>query len=326
MITASPSRLPRVVLSSVVRSSYEGESHGGVYLVDPTSGSIEQLLDWNDRTIDWEGRGGDRGLRGIAFHENRMYLAASDEIFSYDRHLAPLGSVRNRYLKHCHEIFVEGGALYATSTGFDSILELDLEKERFVRGYSLRFHPRWRARRMLRLRPRPTFSLFDPNSDDGPVPGDTAHINNVTCRDGTLYVCGTGLGTIWSIRDGSLRRFARVPYGSHNARPFRDGVLLNHTPSDRIVYLSRRGRERTSYPIVHYEKAELENASLPHDKARQAFGRGLAILNEDSFVGGSSPATVTVYRSEPPTVVRSINITKDVRNSVHGLAVWPFDD
>jgi len=33
-----------------------------------------------------------------------------------------------------------------------------------------------------------------------------------------------------------------------------------------------------------------------------------------------------VYRSEPPTVVRSINITKDVRNSVHGLAVWPFDD
>jgi hypothetical protein len=326
MTAASPSRPPRVVLSSVVRSAYEGESHGGVYLVDLTSRSIEQVLDWNDRTIDWEGRGGDRGLRGIAFHGDRMCLAASDEIFFYDRHLSPIGSVRNPYLKHCHEICVAGDSLFATSTGFDSVLELDLVTGRFVRGYSLRFGPRWRARRRLKLRPRPTFTRFDPEAADGPEPGDSAHINNVFCRDDTLYVCGTGLGTIWSVRDGALRRYARVPYGSHNARPFRDGVLLNHTPSDQILQVTRRGRETRRYPIIHYEQAELENASLPRDKARQAFGRGLAVLNDDWFVGGSSPATVTLYRFDPPGVVSSINITKDVRNAVHGLAVWPFDD
>ncbi|MBA3690611.1 MAG: hypothetical protein H0W82_04250 [Actinobacteria bacterium] len=326
MVSPSPSKLPRVVLSSVVRSAYEGESHGGVYLVDLNSGSTEQLLDWNDPSIDWEGRGGDRGLRGIAFHGDRLHLAASDEIFFYDRHLTPLGSIRNPYLKHCHEIFVAGDTLFATSTGFDSVLEMDLTTGRFVRGYTLRFARIWRGRRRLGLRPRPTFSVFDPNGADGPEPGDTAHINNVSYQDATLYLCGTGLGTVWSIRDDRLRRYAHVPYGSHNARPFRGGVLLNHTPSDRIVHVSRRGRELATFPIVRYEPSELKNASLPKDKARQAFGRGLAIVSGDRFVGGSSPATVTLYGVEPPEVIDSINITKDVRNAVHGLAVWPFDD
>ncbi|MEP6476625.1 MAG: hypothetical protein ABJC60_05075 [Actinomycetota bacterium] len=325
MTSATPAKLPRVVLSSVVRSAYEGESHGGVYLVDLSSGSTEQILDWNDPTIDWEGRGGDRGLRGIAFHGDSLILAASDEIFFYDRHLALQGSVRNPYLKHCHEIFVAGDTLYATSTGFDSILELDLTTRRFVRGYTLRFGPLWRGRRRLRLRPRPTFSVFDPDGHDGPEPGDSAHINNVCVQDATVYVCGTGLGTVWAIREGALHRHAHVPYGSHNAQPFHGGVLLNHTPSDRIVHVSRRGRELATFPIVHYEPSELEHASLPQDKARQAFGRGLTILSDDLFVGGSSPATVTAYRFDPPQVIDSINITKDVRNAVHGLAAWPFD-
>ncbi len=219
-----------------------------------------------------------------------------------------------------------GDALYATSTGFDSVLELDLTTGRFVRGYTLRFGRLWRGRRRLRLRPRPTFSAFDPNRRGGPEPGDSAHINNVSFRDATLYLCGTGLGTVWSIHEETLRRYAHVPYGSHNAQPFRGGVLLNHTPSDRILHVSRRGRELASFPIVHYEPSELQNASLPKDKARQAFGRGLTILGDDRFVGGSSPATVTAYRFEPPEIITFTNITKDVRNAVHGLAVWPFDD
>ena len=33
--------------------------------------------------IDWRGRGADRGLRGIAFHDETVYIAASDELFAY---------------------------------------------------------------------------------------------------------------------------------------------------------------------------------------------------------------------------------------------------
>ena len=63
-------KLPRVIATSVVRSAHQGESHGGVYLIDLNSGQYDQVIDWNDESINWEGRGGDRGLRGIAFHNN----------------------------------------------------------------------------------------------------------------------------------------------------------------------------------------------------------------------------------------------------------------
>jgi hypothetical protein len=323
--SANRPRLPTVIVSSVVRSTHQGESHGGVYLVDLETGGIRQVIDWNDPTISWEGRGADRGLRGIAFGGDRVFLAASDEVFAYDSSFRLQGSFKNRYLKHCHEITVAGDALYMTSTGFDSILEYDLKRDRFRRGYCLRFPRVWRPRRRLRMRPRPRFSVFDPEGDAGPVQGDTCHVNSIAVEDGALYVAGTGLGTLWRIRDSRLERFARIPYGSHNARPFLDGVLLNHTATDRIVSLDRRGTIVRSYPLATYDEGDLINTQLSRDMARQAFGRGLAVVSDELIVGGSSPATITAYRVEPPEVLRSINVSMDLRNAVHGLEVWPFD-
>lgn len=69
-----------LVATSVVRGSRQGESHGGVYLVDFAKGSVAQAIDWNRGDIDWQGRGWDRGLRGIAFDGERVYVAASDEL------------------------------------------------------------------------------------------------------------------------------------------------------------------------------------------------------------------------------------------------------
>jgi hypothetical protein len=324
MSAADHARLPTVALSSVVRSAHQGESHGGVYLADFATGGIERVLDWNDESIDWEGRGGDRGLRGIALHDQELYLAASDEIFVYDRNFRRLRSFRNPYLKHCHEIVVAGDALFMTSTGFDSVLEYDLVRSRFVRGYCLRFSSLWRIRRKIPVRPRPSFRVFDPEAGDGPSARDTCHINSVHVGSGSVFVAGTGLANMWRIRDGRLDRFARIPYGSHNARPYRDGTLLNHTRTDRIAFMDRRGRVQRSFPLPRYDRKELLNADLPSDQARPAFGRGLAVVDEDLFVGGSSPATVTLYRFDPPEAIASINVTMDVRNAVHGLELWPF--
>jgi hypothetical protein len=322
-----PTELPTVIASSVVRATHKGESHGGVYLVDMAGGSVDQVLDWDESSIDWEGRGGDRGLRGIAFHGERVLLAASDEIFIFDRRFNRLGSIRNPYLRHCHEIFVSGDRLFMTSTGFDSVLEYDLAAGRFVKGYRLRLAGLWRLRRIRRrlgLNPQPRFATFDPDSGGGPTPGDTCHINNVFFEDGALYMTGRGLRNVWQVQGERCSPFARIPYGSHNARPFREGVLLNHTETDRIVYVSRKGRVRRSFPLVHYEPEHLLHSDLTRELARQAFGRGLAVVNDALIVGGSSPATLTAYRFDPPRVLKSINVTMDVRNAVHGLEVWPY--
>ena len=327
-------RLPRLICSSVIRSVHQGESHGGVYLVDLHTGTAERMIDWSDDAIDWEGRGGDRGLRGIAFHDDKVYLAASDEVFVYDRDLRRAGSFRNRYLKHCHEINVSGDRLYLASTGYDSVLEYDLTAQTFSRAWMLRYGPSAklvkRLGQAIERRPRPRYRQYDPTGNDGPGPADTTHINNVWPHEGAVYACGTRLGTIWKIplSEGSSARasaFATVPYGTHNARPFRDGVLFNHTASDHIVYADRSGVTRASFALPDYPREELEHADLPGDLARPTFGRGLTVLDDAIVIGGSSPATVTAFDLETTDRLASVTITMDVRNAVHGLEVWPFD-
>ena len=127
-------RVTTLIATSVVRGSHQGESHGGVYLVDFERQSVTQVIDWNSADIDWQGRGWDRGLRGIAFDGERVFIAASNELFVYSPDFELLASYRNPYLRHCHEIAVYQRRLYLTSTGFDALLGFDLDENRFCFG------------------------------------------------------------------------------------------------------------------------------------------------------------------------------------------------
>jgi hypothetical protein len=102
-------------------------------------------------------------------------------------------------------------------------------------------------------------------------------------------------------------------------------VLFNHTKTDRIAYGSLRGEVIASVPLPTYPRERLEHADLPEDLARPTFGRGLTVLADGRVVGGSSPATISVYDLDARHMITSVNITMDVRNAVHGLEVWPFD-
>ena len=93
-------KLPKLVVTSVVRGSKQGQSHGGVYTVDFEKREVLQHVDWNTSQIDFQGRGADRGLRGIAFSGDHILIAASDELFRYDRSFRIRTSHRNPYLKH----------------------------------------------------------------------------------------------------------------------------------------------------------------------------------------------------------------------------------
>jgi hypothetical protein len=339
-------RLPKIIASTVVRSAHKGEDHGGVYIIDLHTETVEQVISYNEPSISWEGRGGPRGLRGIAFYEDEIYLAASDEIFVYSEDFRLLRSIQNEYLSHCHEIYLSEATLYVTSTGRDSVLEYDLRARSFVKGYHVWFGgpkrklktmgyrlgaPKRKLKTMgLReavgglLEPMPRLRAFDPNSDEGPpLSSNTCHLNSVSYEGGLLSVSGTRCAHLLSINGSKLASHARIPYGTHNARPFGEGVLLNDTRSDRVSYLGGDG-ESVSFPIKHYDEGELLNSHLPHDHARQAFGRGLCLLGEGLIAGGSSPATVSVYDLNNSKTLKTINLTMDVRNTIHGLEVWPF--
>jgi hypothetical protein len=305
-------RLPKLIATSVVRGSQQGESHGGVFTVDFDNQTGEQQVDWNTGSIDFEGRGADRGLRGIAFDGDEIYIAASDELFVYDRDFEILRSHKNRHLKHCHEICRMERMLFLTSTGFDSLLAFNLDSRKFEWGFHLqRQYEKW------------TGHTFDPTSDTGPRPVNDFHINMVHVDQNGIFLSGLRTNALLHLNSKmEVSVVCNLPSGVHNARPWKEGVLFNDTESDCVRFVDRDGTEK-AFKIKSYDESEIQLMGIDDSKiARQAFGRGLCPVDDRFVVGGSSPSTITLYDLEANQVVGSVNLSMDIRNAIHGLEVW----
>jgi hypothetical protein len=307
-------RLPKFIATSVVRGSRQGESHGCVFTVDFETREGEQHVDWNKGDIDFEGRGADRGLRGIAFDGDDIYIAASDELFCYDRNLALVRSNRNRYLKHCHEICRMDRHMFLTSTGFDSLLALNLDTRKFEWGFHLQRHyEKWSGH------------TFDPRAETGPRPVNDFHINMVHVDHSGIYLSGLKTNALLHVNSKwEVTEVCSLPPGVHNARPWKDGVLFNDTASDCVRYVPRAG-EQQAFGIVAYAESEIQFAGIDDSRiARQAFGRGLCPVDERFIAGGSSPSTISLYDLETKQTVGRVNLSMDIRNAIHGLELWPY--
>ena len=308
-------KLPKLIATSVVRGSQQGESHGGVFTVDFEKQDGAQHVDWNTDDIDWEGRGADRGLRGIAFDGDDIYIAASDELFVYDREFNRIRSHRNRCLKHCHEIVIMERRLFLTSTGFDSLLSFNLDSRRFDWAFQLQKpYGKWGG------------FAYDPATESGPRPVNDFHINMVFVNETGIYLSGLRTNALLHINDKmEVREVCNLPSGVHNARPWRDGVIFNDTASDAVRYVRRDGTAK-AFRIHAYDESEIEFAGIDDSKiARQAFGRGLCPVGDRFLAGGSSPSTITLYDLETDQRVGFVNLSMDIRNAIHGLEVWPYD-
>ncbi len=306
--------LPKLIATSVVRGSEKGQSHGGVYTIDFNSQEVEQHIDWNDGDIDFSGRGWDRGLRGIEFIDQQVWIAASDELFCYSPEFELLGSYRNEYLKHCHEISRRDHLLFLTSTGYDSVLVFNLKTLSFIWGlYISRNGDDWTGQR------------FDPMAKSGPPFSNNYHINMIHVAESGVYFSGLHTRALLRLSsDMSITKTCSLPEGIHNARPFLEGVIFNDTKSDVIRHVSRNG-ESIVLPVPVYNTEELQFHGVDDTKvARQAFGRGLCVVNERLIAAGSSPSTISLYDVGSKERISAVNLTMDIRNAIHGLEVWPF--
>jgi len=310
------SKLPQLIATSVVRGSQQGESHGGVFIVDFENRAGRQVVDWNTSGIDFEGRGADRGLRGITFDGDDVYVAASDELFCYDRDFNRKKSFRNRYLKHCHEIIRKDRRIFLTSTGFDSLLSFNLETEEFDWGFRLtREYEQWKG------------YAFDPRENTGPRPVNDFHINSVYVDQGGIFFSGLRFEAMLQLDSNwTVSTFCNLPTGTHNGQPWRGGVLFNDTANDCVRFVPRQGQPQ-AYAVKTYDEDAIEFAGIDDSKvARQGFGRGLCVINDRLIAAGSSPSTISLYDLEGRQVVGTVNLSMDIRNAIHGLEVWPFSD
>ncbi len=301
-----------LIATSVIRGSVQGDSHGGVYLVDLDRQRVKQTIDWNATDIDWQGRGWDRGLRGIAFDDERVFIAASDELFAYTPDFELIASYRSPYLKHCHEICRYERRLFLTSTGFDSILGFDLDENRFSMGLHIT-----KKREQLGLQ------SYDPNDKRGPAAGNEYHLNSVYCDSRGMFISGLRTEALLVYGGRRLEKIADLPRGAHNARPYRDGIVFNDSEADVVRFVAsdtQRVFQIPRYPDEQLTHTELDDSRI----ARQAFGRGLCAINDHVIATGSSPSTITLHDLDSMKTTLSINLTMDIRNAVHGLELWPY--
>jgi len=308
--------LPRVLMTDVIRSTEQGDSHGGAYLVDLETGGFEQVLDWNAVEIDWEGRGMGRGLRGICFVGDEIYIAASDELFVFDRSWNIVRSYKSKFFHHCHEISFDGERfIYLSSTSFDSVLRFDVVEGRFDRAW-------WVGVGKTGFGVR----AYNPEGEEGPPKADTLHINQVFVHEGGVYVSGVGMPAMLRLVGDSMEAYAQVPHTTHNCQPIDNGlVVMNSTGEDCVVIADRRGKvmKRFAYPL--YNESDMSHTGIGDDHARQGFGRGLCVDHERGLViVGSSPGTVSAFERGSGEMAASVNVSMDIRNAPHGLEIWPW--
>ena len=237
-------------------------------------------------------------------------IAASNELFVYSPDFELLASYRNPYLKHCHEIAVYERRLYLTSTGFDALLGFDLDENRFCFGLHV-----------VAIGRRFQGGPFDPLGNRGPAPGNRLHLNNVYCDASGLYLSGLNTGALVKLDGRTLRRVAGLPKGIHNARPFGDGVLFNDTAADRVRAVWPGKEHRFAVPTV----ADLTHTDLGDARiARAGFARGLCVVDDTLVAGGSSPSTIALHDLDKARTCAVATLSRDVRNAIHGLEVWPY--
>lgn len=317
--------LPTVLMTDVIRSAQQGNAHGGAYLIDMETGTFEKVLDWNRIDIDWEGRGMGRGLRGIVFRGDEVWIAASDELFVFDRSFNILRSYRCPGLHHCHETSLDDrGRIWVTSTSFDALLRFDPEGGRYDRGLHVTPVVRdagGRAVHALEAR------AFDPNDADAlPPKADRLHINQVWWTPEGVLFSGLRLQVVCTLDEASdaVRPWAVVPEMTHNCQPHEGRVLYNSTGDDAVVISGVRGRVIQRMPIPRVGLPTIGQVGQPGDFARAGFARGLCVHRpSNTVVAGHSPGTVTAFDMATGRVLRSVTVAPDVRNAPHGLEVWP---
>jgi hypothetical protein len=302
----------KLLASVVVRGDHQDPDHGGLYRVDLATQSVDRVIRLDDAAVDWSGRGRELGFRGIACDAERIYCMAGDELFAYAPDFELLGSWRNPYLKFCRGVAIFERKLYIASAGFDSIIAFDLDAHHFdwalqvlTQGFATGAHP------------------FDPRSDDGPVVPGKLDLRDIFCDATGMYV--TAERGLIRFSGKAITTAAELPPASHDARPFRDGLLFNDSLGGALRYTGRgEGEEDRALPVPQYYDV-LHRDRCNDALADAGFARGLHLLSDSVVAGGSSPAAISVHDLAANRTLLTVRLSPDACSSIHSISAWPFD-
>jgi hypothetical protein len=263
------------------------------------------LLDWNAPGIDRNDLDGGRGLRGLAFDKDRVYVTAGNSLLEFTPAFELCEVYRSPYLSQASGLACFDRRLYVTSKAYNSILGFDLDDKRF--GWGLHI-----GEVSGGLQGMP----FDPQSTMGPPPGDELGLNSIWCDPRGVFISGTGTEGLLHFDGSHINRLVSLPRGVENARPWRDGVLFTDSEAKVARFITPQGN--SVFQLPRYPDGELLESPV-----QQGFARGLCVIDDSVFAVGSSPASVTLHNLDTMKTTRNINFSLDPGHTIHSLALWP---
>lgn len=299
----------KIICSSVIRSSLNND-HGAVYILNLDNNKYIQKLKTNKK-INFEGRGGERGFRGIKLYKENILIVSHNEIYIFDKNLNQIEILTApEFSSSIHEISIHKDILYVTSTGYDSILLFDLIQKRFIKGY--------RINHFFKLKE------FDYTSKYKPDLSDKMHINNVFVNDCGVFFSGTQFENIIKYLNGVSEVYGKTVYGTHNCQPYGKDIICNNTLNDKISVFTRNGKEKDVYLLHKVKKYKLENYNVGDKIAKQPFARGL-LITDGEIIGGSSPGMISVYDKKTHVEKNRVLLSNDITNCIHGISEYPYE-
>ena len=320
------SKLPKILVSSVIRSTNRGDSHGGLYVVDLEQGSHEQVLDWKYDHINWDSGGGDRGLRGLAFYKGELYAAGARSIFVFDKNYNLVRQYRHNLIAGTHELFIYNDILFSISNEYDVIMTFDLKTNQWIYGFQhtmgLPIAVFDTETPMVPDMDEKGDVIMDENDPTQPkwtmLPKeDTLHIDSVSVYNNWMFYSGSKVDHLYALNLQTREHLALklfFPF-THNAQPWKDGVAFNRSVESDTCYQVQNAL------VKHWKTpafpTPVKNYSYD-DHARIGYTRGM-VLTKDHVIVGTSPASVHAYSLDSDLPVQSVYLSDDVRNSVCGM-------
>ena len=307
--------MTRILATTVIHDRQIGQSHGSAYLVDLQRKSVHRVIDYKAHDIEWLGREGGRGLRGVAHHDDSLFLTAGDQLLEYGFDFKPRQSWRCDALLDARGLAVHGDTLFVISAGNDCVLGFDLEAREF----------RW-AMHVVSDVSRFKATTFDPlSSADAPLAINKLELRTIQADEAGLRVHGLNSNGLLYFNGKTVTMSVELPEGANDGRLFKSGVLFNDSRAGALRYASRKESAHDRVMSIPFFDPSQQH-ELDDDEARatmRGYARGLCILGDNVAVVGTTPAGILLFDIEKAERLATIVINRDVDEAINSIAALP---
>ncbi|MBI4530370.1 MAG: hypothetical protein HY709_02510 [Candidatus Latescibacteria bacterium] len=281
----------RVLVTTQHRVAKSSESHGYLLEIDWSQHRIIKRIEapplWSH--FGQRDRGGRRGLRGITFYKDLIWVASCDALFGLDPSSLDVERlISHPYMSHIHEIEATDEGIWVTSTGGNGVFLIDQDQHVLKESW---------------LCGKPTEDLRIK------LEGwrDTYHVNTVFVQEGEVFAYTLFTGQVFKMWPPPVCQVIQLEKHCHNVVKTPYGWYRNMSSvsivrvGDREVRIPQRGR-RGKF-------------------TEPGWLRGMAWLSETSVLLGSSPATLYELDIEEMRIVGEMRLEREVCWTVHGIYV-----